>query len=211
MARRRKNKRPATKTSNEGQTERSQKSTSDKSSRPRIRIILLGVASVIAVGLVVYLGFQNRQSKSLDTTTRKGDPIIAATYVGATTCKNCHEAAYNAWRGSHHELAMQEANEHTVLGSFADAKFSYAGVTSTFFKRDGKFFVNTDGPDGKLRDYEIKYTFGVTPLRQYLIEFPDGRIQALSIAWDARPKQAGGQRWFHLYPKERIVHNDELH
>jgi hypothetical protein len=33
----------------------------------------------------------------------------------------------------------------------------------------------------------------------------------LSIAWDARPAESGGQRWFHLYPDERIDHRDELH
>jgi predicted CXXCH cytochrome family protein len=71
--------------------------------------------------------------------------------------------------------------------------------------------IRTDGPDGKLADFEIKYTFGVAPLQQYLIEFPGGRYQALSIAWDARPKGEGGQRWFHLYPGERIDHRDQLH
>jgi predicted CXXCH cytochrome family protein len=106
---------------------------------------------------------------------------------------------------------MAQATEKSVLGTFNKAKFSYAGLTSTFFKRDEKFFVNTDGPDGKLRDYEIKYTFGVMPLQQYLIEFPDGRLQALSIAWDSRPKKDGGQRWFHLYPNQRITYDDELH
>ena len=106
---------------------------------------------------------------------------------------------------------MQEANAATVLGDFDNAKFRYVGVESTFFKRDGKFMVRTDGPDGKLADYEIKYTFGVTPLQQYLIEFPGGRYQALSIAWDARPKAEGGQRWFHLYPNEKIDHKDQLH
>ena len=89
-----------------------------------------------------------------------------------------------------------------MLGNFSNAKFTYAGLTSTFFKRDGKFLVNTDGPDGKFHDYEIKYTFGVHPLQQYLVEFPDGRLQALSIAWDSRPKKDGGQRWFHLYPNQ---------
>jgi predicted CXXCH cytochrome family protein len=57
----------------------------------------------------------------------------------------------------------------------------------------------------------VKYTFGIDPLQQYLIEFPDGRIQALSIAWDSRPKDQGGQRWFHLYPNEEIKHDDMLH
>ena len=58
--------------------------------------------------------------------------------------------------------------------------------------------------------FEIKYTFGVDPLQQYLIEFADGRVQALSIAWDSRPKEKGGQRWFHLYPDD-IRHDDVLH
>jgi predicted CXXCH cytochrome family protein len=135
----------------------------------------------------------------------------AASYVGAASCKQCHQSEFEAWQGSHHKLAMQEANEQTVLGDFNNAKFRYHGIKSTFFKRDGKFMVRTDGEDGKLTDYAIRYTFGVTPLQQYLIEFPGGRYQALSIAWDSRPKAEGGQKWFHLYPKEKIDNNDQLH
>lgn len=132
-------------------------------------------------------------------------------YVGGAVCAGCHAREADAWRGSHHDLAMQEAAASTVLGDFGGAKFSYNGVVSTFFKRGGIFYVNTDGPDGKFADYPIKYVFGVTPLQQYLIEFPGGRLQALSIAWDSRPKSAGGQRWYHLYPKEKIGHMDPLH
>jgi predicted CXXCH cytochrome family protein len=106
---------------------------------------------------------------------------------------------------------MQVADERTVLGDFAGVKFRNRGVTSEFFRRDGRFMVRTDGPDGKLADFEVRHTFGVYPLQQYLIELPGGRVQALSIAWDARPKDQGGQRWFHLYPNERIAHTDELH
>lgn len=124
---------------------------------------------------------------------------------------SCHAAEAKDWSGSHHDLAMQVANTQTVLGDFNQARFSYAGVTSTFFKRDGKFFVNTDGPDGKLADFQIQHTFGVTPLQQYLIELPGGRRQALSIAWDSRPREAGGQRWFHLYPQENVTYKDVLH
>jgi predicted CXXCH cytochrome family protein len=106
---------------------------------------------------------------------------------------------------------MQHANAQTVLGNFDHARFTDAGLTTMFFTREGKFFVNTDGPDGTLHDYEITYTFGVTPLQQYLIEFPDGRLQALTIAWDSRPKEAGGQRWFNLYPGQAIAAGDRLH
>src|SRR5262249_45783033 len=94
---------------------------------------------------------------------------------------------------------------------FADATFDHYGVRSRFFRRAGKFLVETDGPDGTLATFELKYTFGVDPLQQYLIEFPDGRLQALSIAWDSRPKAGGGQRWFDLYANEQIRHDDVLH
>src|SRR5262245_50331934 len=106
---------------------------------------------------------------------------------------------------------MDHATEKSVLGDFNDASFEYYGIRSRFFRRDGKFLVETDGPDGKLATFEAKYTFGIDPLQQYLIEFPDGRLQALSIAWDSRPKDKGGQRWFHLYPSEEIKHDDILH
>ncbi|WP_408918136.1 tetratricopeptide repeat protein [Bradyrhizobium arachidis] len=106
---------------------------------------------------------------------------------------------------------MQHATAASVLGNFDDNSFDYFGVHSRFFKKDSKFFVETDGPDGKLATFEVKYTFGIYPLQQYLSEFPDGRIQALSIAWDSRPKDQGGQRWFHLYPNEEIKHDDVLH
>ncbi len=140
-----------------------------------------------------------------------GPGDAAAGYVGAAACGQCHEKQVDAWRGSHHERAMQHANDETVLGDFKDAEFTYHDVTSRFYRRDGRFFVRTDGPDGRLNDYEIRYTFGVEPLQQYLIEFPDGRLQPLGIAWDSRPAAAGGQRWFHLYPEQHISHDDPLH
>ncbi len=106
---------------------------------------------------------------------------------------------------------MQEATDKTVLGNFDNASFTHYGVTTTFTKRDGKFFAKTDGPDGKLHEYSIDYTFGVYPLQQYLIAFPGGRFQALNVVWDTRPAKEGGQRWFHLYPKEAVPHSDPLH
>jgi Tfp pilus assembly protein PilF len=136
---------------------------------------------------------------------------VSASYVGEATCQPCHASEAAAWKPSDHAHAMAHANDATVLGDFADAHFTYGDVTSVFFRRDRKFFVRTDGPDGKLQDFEIKFTFGVYPLQQYLIELPGGRLQALSIAWDSRPKAEGGQRWFHLYPNDKIDFHDPLH
>ena len=132
-------------------------------------------------------------------------------FIGSKVCATCHQEQYQHWQKSHHDLAMQEATADTVLGKFDGQTFTYFDVTSTFFTKDKKYFVNTDGPDGQLTEFEIKYVFGVYPLQQYLVEFADGRIQSLAISWDARSKEEGGQRWFHLYPNEKIAHDDLLH
>jgi len=136
---------------------------------------------------------------------------VPPSFVGRQACASCHEKEHRLWTGSDHALAMQEANDNTVLGNFRNATFTYFGITSTFYKKDGKFFVRTDGPDGTLQEFEIVYTFGVRPLQQYLVRFPRGRFQSLTICWDTRPKAEGGQRWFHLYPDEFIRHDDILH
>jgi predicted CXXCH cytochrome family protein len=136
---------------------------------------------------------------------------VAATFVGSEACAGCHRAEAELWRSSHHQLAMQHATDRSVRGDFDGAIFDYFGVRSRFFRKDSKFVVETDGPDGKPATFDVKYTFGVDPLQQYLVEFSDGRLQALSLAWDNRPKDQGGQHWFHLYPDEEINHDDVLH
>jgi predicted CXXCH cytochrome family protein len=136
---------------------------------------------------------------------------VAPTFVGEAACGPCHPREVAAWRGSQHQRAMQPATRATVLGNFDDVTFTHDRVTSKMFRRNGKPMIRTDGPDGALHDYEVTHTFGVTPLQQYLVAFPGGRYQALEIAWDNRPKDHGGQRWFHLYPDEKIAHDDPLH
>lgn len=42
---------------------------------------------------------------------------------------------------------MDYATDKSVLGDFNDTSFDYYGVRSRFFRKDGKFFVETDGPD----------------------------------------------------------------
>jgi predicted CXXCH cytochrome family protein len=143
--------------------------------------------------------------------TESADALLAASYTGSATCGRCHAEQFRAWQSSPHALAMQVASDDTVLGDFSRTRFAYGGVTTEFFRRDGAFVIRTDGPDGKMADFELRHTFGIYPLQQYLLELPGGRLQALSIAWDARPREVGGQRWFHLYPGERIDHRDELH
>jgi tetratricopeptide (TPR) repeat protein len=132
-------------------------------------------------------------------------------FTGSEACKSCHATEYANWQGSHHDLAMQLPTPETVLGDFNDASFSYNGVTTRFYREGDDYKVRTDGEDGKLSDFTVKYVFGVYPLQQYLLPLSRGRLQSLSIAWDARPAAEGGQRWYHLYPDEAVDFKDPLH
>ncbi len=136
----------------------------------------------------------------------RGAGASGVTYVADADCAGCHRAELDAWTGSHHDLAMQVATPETVLGDFDDSAFTHHEVTSRFFRRGDRFFVNTEGPDGAPADFELTHTLGVEPLQQYLAPFPGGRLQSLPIAWDT-----ARNAWFHLYPDERIEPDDALH
>jgi Flp pilus assembly protein TadD len=134
-----------------------------------------------------------------------------ARYVGRDRCGACHSSEVNAWTSSHHAHSMQPATATSVHGDFDNAQFVDGGVTTTFFRRDDKFMIRTDGSDSAIQEFEAKFTFGISPLEQYLLELPGGRLQAFTIAWDTRPKASGGQRWFRLGPNETIKGGDPLH
>jgi predicted CXXCH cytochrome family protein len=145
------------------------------------------------------------------STRPSSSKLGGAEFVGAAKCATCHQGENALWRGSHHQLAMQPAAPSVVLGDFNNASFTNNGITSTFYRSDSKFMVRTNGPDGMLHNYEIAFTFGVYPLQQYLIAMPGGRLQALGIAWDSRPRTHGGQHWFFLYPGQKIAPSNPLH
>ncbi len=134
-----------------------------------------------------------------------------ARFVGSAACAECHASETQSWRSSHHALAMQKADAQSVLGRFDGVSFEKDGASSVFTAKDGRYFVRAPGPDGKSADFQIKYAFGLYPLQQYLIELPGGRLQAFGLAWDARPKDSGGQRWFDLYPDHKLGVGDPLH
>jgi predicted CXXCH cytochrome family protein len=153
--------------------------------RTRVWIIAAAVIAVGVGGIVL--------SRTLD---RKTPPQFA----GSAVCASCHASEGAAWKSSQHAMSMQIARGNAVLGDFDSARFTNDAVTSTFFLRGDRYFVNTAGPDGAPHDYEIRWTFGVYPLQQYIVELDHGRFQALTVAWDSRPSHEGGQRWFFLTP-----------
>lgn len=143
---------------------------------------------------------------------------VSATFVGRSSCVQCHQKEAQAFENSHHDLAMDLATDQTVLGDFNNATIEHDGMTSRMFRDGARFMVNTEGPTGELQDFEVKYVFGVDPLQQYMVEFDRTddmlpteipRVQVLRISWDTHNK-----KWFYLRPPDvadKLAPDDPLH
>lgn len=125
--------------------------------------------------------------------------LLTANLARAETghCAGCHNAEVEQWQQSQHARAMQPATPDSVLGHFDGSVFTADTTSARFIHRDGQFLVQLEEA-GQSALWQVRYTFGVYPLQQYLIDIGDGKLQALNIAWDSRPADQGGQRWFRL-------------
>jgi predicted CXXCH cytochrome family protein len=168
---------------------------------PLRRWYAVGVAATAAIVVAAPLHLALRALRGPRT-----QPAAAPQYVGSERCKSCHQKQYDLWRSSNHARAMQAARDGTVLGDFGDARFVHRGKEWRFFRRGERFMALAEGPDGRMAEYEVAYTFGVEPLQQYLVAFPRGRLQALSAAWDTQAR-----RWFYVSPGPDAPPGDWLH
>lgn len=165
--------------------------------------MVAGICATLVIVLILALPYfksrQRIQEQPDQNTKRSSD------FVGREKCKDCHRNEYEKWQGSHHDKAMDVATEKTVLGNFKNATLIHNNITTRFFKKEDRFFVNTIGADGDYQDFQITHTFGFYPLQQYLVPFEGGRLQCLTIAWDDVKKN-----WYAL-PNHTDDHTDWLH
>ncbi|MGH9888585.1 MAG: multiheme c-type cytochrome, partial [bacterium] len=118
--------------------------------------------------------------------------VPEASYVDAALCLGCHPAEAARWKGSHHDRAMQVATPATVEGDFGGA-----AIDDTRFRRDGDAHLIDVTEGGATRSHRVRYTFGVEPLQQLLVERPGGRLQASAFAWDTAKRA-----WFRVQSAE---------
>jgi predicted CXXCH cytochrome family protein len=154
--------------------------------------------------MIIILGACN--SDKSDYVNRDDEVLNDFSYVGVDSCIECHQVEYEKWRGSHHDLAMQVANDSTVLGDFNNVRTIIDGVSYFFYRENDEFFVNIKEIDSSETSYKIAYTFGITPLQQYMVDFDKGKVQVLRATWDVIEK-----KWYHQYAGDRIAPDDWLH
>src|SRR5262245_59577913 len=80
-------------------------------------------------------------------------PAARGDYAGSAACASCHSRETEAWRGSHHGVAMQEASAATVLGDFGGTTFAAPGDTTRFVTHDGRYFAIAAGADGRPAEF----------------------------------------------------------
>ena len=177
--------------------------------------MLFPLRSIFAIAFLAALSSCNSEKPTGDSTSADNySPYHSfpdAEYVGGESCKACHEQEFEDWMQSDHHLAMNPATDEFVLGDFDDVEFDHFGQKFFFHRKGDEYWVTAPDAEGIVREMKVEYTFGHYPLQQYLIPFPGGRYQALQVCWDSRPKDEGGQRWYHLYPDEPVPPTDVLH
>lgn len=147
-----------------------------------------------------------RSTETVVDKVAESDKITNSVYVDEHQCSGCHQTEYAAWKGSHHALAMNTAEESTVLGIFDSVMHHLSGIRSRFFTRNDSFFVNSSPGTASYATLHITHTFGIEPLQQYLAEIGSGRYQVYPIAWDVQ-----NRKWFNADGTGRIPESDELH
>lgn len=152
---------------------------------------ILAALLVLAIGLfqrvIANPGQAQLPATSAGTGIGQLTPHAPAGYVGSQACASCHATTLADWQGSDHARAMAVATPASVLGDFSDVTIRHLGETARFRREGERFLVETQGKDGKPATFAISHSFGWEPLQQYLVTFPDGRLQALPWAWDPGP------------------------
>lgn len=137
-------------------------------------------------------------------------------YVGSEKCKDCHWREHDSWKHTLHSRFAQAPDDFTVAGDFTrNNKLStkipaeapqLAGQTITttmHMKEDGRYYVNTLGPDWRPHDYEVISVLGVNMRQNYLTRFPNGAIHVLPVEWNVKEKA-----WTDYYGLEKRYPGD---
>lgn len=137
------------------------------------------------------------------------DDETHARYAGSESCKECHEAAYQAWLDSNHGLAERDPRLDSMdRQAFTPKRILEHGTdrSETFVDAAGLAKILTRARDGQRREFPVVRVIGNNPLRQFLVAAPGGRLQTCDVSYD--PKR---DEWFDVYGNEEREPGDWGH
>ena len=183
-------------------------------SRRKVKLIGFVVAFIVTFSLI--LAFLMEKEASSPKKPAEAEPEIAATvnetahwqpeeqskafaqYAGSKSCRECHQASYDLWMGSDHQLAERLPDPKMDKEAFDPPReFKHPSLTSDITSEEDRFLIATLGLSGKKETFEVERVIGETPLRQYLVELPRGRLQAVDLSHDPHKNE-----WFNVFGDE---------
>ena len=127
--------------------------------------------------------------------------------VEARSCIECHAKEVEEWSGSHHANANHLFNSKNDLSAFRRTEIFTANGSKTILQNGmGIATAAVVEPDGTRTVYHPEAVIGVSPLVQYLVSFPNGRLQVLNLSFDPKKKE-----WFDAQAPEIRVPEDWSH
>ena len=148
---------------------------------------LLGSAAVLAVALAIR---SERRAISADLAATRD--LHAATYVGSSTCRRCHEDHYRSWGRTFHRTMTRDATPEDVRGDFSSATLAHDGVVARMDRdpSNGAFRMTFEAPGRPPRVASVVRTVGSRRYQQYLAA-EDGALWRLPVAYHIEER-----RWF---------------
>lgn len=132
------------------------------------------------------------------TGASKSEKQIYSEYGGSASCRECHEKEYGGWAKSHHALAERPPDPTMDDAAFVPARTFKQGTQETSLcASNGHYEVIAKGLQGTNEIFPVERVLAEMPLRQMLVAFPGGRLQATEAAWDPRSNE-----WFDVYGAE---------
>ena len=129
---------------------------------------------------------------------RPDESNVYAAYGRSASCEKCHEEAFADWKSSNHGLAERQLMAAKDDAAFIPTRsFTLGTQTTTVRTNAGHYQLITAGLQTNSEVFTVERVLANMPLRQMLIPFPGGRLQATEVAWDPRSNQ-----WFDVYGNE---------
>ncbi len=126
------------------------------------------------------------------------EKAVFAHYAGSASCRECHADQFAKWQSSHHGLAERKPDAKFENAAFVPTKsFTHGSQTTTAAKQGADYLLTALGFGGKVAPYKVERVIGHDPLRQFLVDGGNGRLQAMEACFD--PHQGD---WFNVYGNE---------
>jgi len=158
---------------------------------PRALALLAGLC------LLVGCGKKSPPAPATASAPAEGKNIFR-NYAGSASCRACHEEAFALWEKSNHALAERPVNTTADGAAFEPARTVLAGADRAMVRfTNGQFQVASLGLQTTQETFVVQRVIGRDPLRQFLVPFPNGRLQVLAASYDPRSNE-----WFNSFGDE---------